>query len=214
MLININANMKKTIWVLIPFFGILLFALLYIVATFYYPGGSLAQKSTKGFDWVHNYWCDLTDQTARNGEINFARPIALSAMLILFSSLAVFWFHLPLLFQESKINQIIRYTGISSMIVAIFMFTKFHDIVINLAGLFGTITLTGTLVGLYKNKFRNLFFFGLICLATLLLNYFIFDTGWLLSYLPLIQKITFVMFFLWICLIDVYLYQLIKSNID
>lgn len=197
-----------------PFYGSLLFVLLYIVATFFYPGGSIADKSTKGFDWINNYWCDLTDLVARNGEINFARPFALSAMLILFSSLAVFWFHLPKLFQSSKFNQIIRYSGIASMTIAVFMFTPFHDVVINVAGVFGILTLSGTIIGLYKNKYPKLFYYGLFCLATLMLNFFIFDTGWLLSLLPVIQKATFVFFFIWICLIDVYLYQLIKSNHD
>lgn len=197
---------------LIPFFGILLFVLLYIVATFFYPGGSIADKSTKGFDWINNYWCDLTDQIARNGEINFARPFALSAMLILFSSLAVFWFHLPKLFEVSKFNQIIRYSGITSMTVAVFMFTQFHDVVINVAGFFGIITLSGTIIGLYKSKFPKLFYYGLFCLAILLLNFFIFDTGWLLSLLPVIQKATFVFFFIWICLMDVYLYRVINFS--
>src|SRR5437867_2452670 len=110
--------MKKTIWVLIPSVGIILFLLLYVVATFFYPGGSIADLSTKGFDWFHNYWCDLTDQVARNGEINPARPIALTAMLILFSTLTVFWFYLPRLFQTGKYNQVTRYAGLISMIVA------------------------------------------------------------------------------------------------
>lgn len=202
--------MKKTNWVLVPLVGILLFTILYIIATFFYPGGSIAEKTSKGFDWLNNYWCDLTDQFARNGEINFARPIALSAMLILFSSLAVFWFHLPRLFQNSKFNPTIRYTGISSMTVAIFSFTSFHDIVINVAGVLGIITLIATLICLYRSRFHNLFFYGIFCLSVLLLNYFIFDTGRLLSYLPVIQKVTFLLFFIWICLMDVYLYRLIK----
>lgn len=202
--------MKKTNWLLLPLVGILLFTILYIIATFFYPGGSIAEKTSKGFDWLNNYWCDLTDQFARNGEINFARPIALSAMLILFSSLAVFWFHLPRLFQNSKFNPTIRFTGICSMAVAVFSFTSFHDIVINVAGFLGIITLSATLICLYRSQFHSLFFYGIFCLSMLVLNYFIFDTGWLLSYLPVIQKVTFLLFFIWICLMDVYLYRLIK----
>lgn len=206
--------MKKIVWVLLPLFGIFFFAILYIVATFFYPGGSIADSSTKGFDWLNNYWCDLTDQIARNGETNPARPIALSAMLILFSTLAVFWFHLPLLFQDSKYKQIIRYAGMTSMAVAVFMFTSFHNIVINVAGGFGVIALTGTFIGLYKNKLPNLFGYGLFCLVIMLLNYFIFDTGWLLSFLPVIQKVTFVLFLIWICLMDICLYRVIKSAVS
>ncbi|MBK7587466.1 MAG: hypothetical protein IPI22_03615 [Bacteroidetes bacterium] len=118
------------------------------MATLYYPGGSNVDKTTPGFDWLNKYWCDLTGQLAKNGEINSARPIALIAMLILCSSLWVFWYYLPRLFSANKFNSIIRYTGITSMTVAIFLFTSLHDVVINIAGTFGIAALTGVFIGL------------------------------------------------------------------
>src|ERR1035437_1353064 len=133
--------MRKKILVLTPLFGILLFSILYVVATFYYSGGSQADKSTKGFDWLNNYWCDLTDQLAMNGETNSARPIALTAILILLSTLAIFWYYLPHIFQNSKYSQIIRYAGITSMTVSIFVFTRSHVTALNIAGIFGIIAL-------------------------------------------------------------------------
>jgi hypothetical protein len=141
-------------------FGILVFALLYVAATFYYPGGSNADKTTAGFDWFNNYWCDLTGQFAKNGATNSARPIALTAMIILCSTLAVFWFYVPRLFSDNKFNQVIRYAGITSMTVAVFLFTDFHDTVINVAGTLGIAALTGVFIGLYKNNLTKLFGYG------------------------------------------------------
>jgi len=208
-------NNKQNFFLLTPLFGILIFIFLYFVATLYYPGGSNVDKTTPGFDWLNNYWCDLTGQLAKNGEINSARPIALIAMLILCSSLWVFWYYLPRLFSANKFNSIIRYTGITSMTVAIFLFTSLHDVVINIAGTFGIAALTGVFIGLYKNKLTKLFGFGVLCLGLMLFNYFIYQTNFLIPLLPLIQKTTFFLFLLWICLLDVYLYKTInekKSN--
>lgn len=209
---NAKTNTTKNIILLTPLFGILVFAFLYVVATFYYPGGSNIDKTTTGFDWLNNYWCDLTGQLAKNGETNSAQPIALTAMIILCSSLVVFWFYVPRLFNDNKFNQIIRYAGMTSMAAVVFVFTDFHDTVINIAGTLGIAALTGVFIGLYKNSMIKLFGYGAFCLGLMLFNYFIYETSFLLSLLPIIQKATFILFLLWICLIDIYLYRTIKSE--
>ena len=192
--------------------GILVFALLYVVATFFYPGGSNADKTTIGFDWLNNYWCDLTGQFAKNGETNSARTIALTAMIILCSTLVVFWYYVPGLFRENKFNRVIRYAGMTSMAVAVFLFTDYHDSIINVAGILGIVALVGVFVGLYKNNLTTLFGYGVFCLGLMLFNYFIYVTSFLLSFLPIIQKVTFVLFLVWICSIDVYLYRTTKTD--
>eukprot|EP01041_Mallomonas_annulata_P035984 gene35984-59008_t len=55
----------------------------------------MANQNAKGFSWVHNFWCNLLNETAINGEKNSARPIALVAMLVLSASLSLFWIIFP-----------------------------------------------------------------------------------------------------------------------
>src|SRR3954449_6164304 len=76
-----NSNQYKRIylWTLLPLFGIILFLLLYFIATLYYPGGAQFDKTTKGFSWTQNYWCNLLNENAINGLPNPARPIAITA---------------------------------------------------------------------------------------------------------------------------------------
>jgi hypothetical protein len=73
-------KLKQNIWVLSPLFGTLIYLLLYIVATFFYPGGSQVDKNSFGFSWAQNYWCNLLNENAINGQHNSARPIAIAAM--------------------------------------------------------------------------------------------------------------------------------------
>ena len=193
---------------LMPCIGIVIFISLYLVSTFLYPGGSTYDPGILGFDWLHNYWCDLTGAVAKNGAPNTARPVALAAMIILCTSIAVFWFILPTLFQNKPQYQVIRYTGIPSMAIAIFMFTGYHDTVIHLGGVFAGVALVLTFVGLHEHSYYRLFWSGLCCLVLILFNYFIYETGTWLTLLPIVQKITFGIVAVWVCVVDMRIYRL------
>ncbi len=202
-----SPNPTKNLLQLTPVLGIIVFVVLYVVATILYPGGSYVDGMTTGFDWLNNYWCDLIGSMAKNGAPNTARPIALTAMLCLCASLSFFWYDIPLLFKDFKFNQVIRYAGIASMAVTLFLFTDYHDTVIHVAGILGLMALTGVLIGLHQYHLTTLFGYGVFCFVLMLFNYFIYETHVLLSFLPIIPKITFFLFLLWICLITIYFYQ-------
>jgi len=128
--------------------GSMLFLLLYFIATLYYPGGTYSNKSFQGFSWTHNYWCNLLNQNAINGQPNQARPIAFAAMAVLGLTLTVFWHLFPLYAGfKAKERLIVQTSGFVSMAISVFVFTNFHDTIINIAGIFGLIALAGTLIG-------------------------------------------------------------------
>jgi len=204
----------NSIWTLAPSFGICLFILLYLLAAFLYPGGSDADKHEKGFNVLTNYWCDLLGQQAKNGDHNTARPVAMIAMFILCVSVFLFWFHVPKLFSANKYNQhIIRFSGMISMIIPLFLSTAYHDTVINVSGFFGVVALFVTIIGLYKIQSYKLFALGLFCILLVIVNNYVYHTGHFMAYLPVIQKITFFLFLLWFCLIDIAIYRKMKPAI-
>jgi len=201
-------NTKKS-WLLLPVFGIAIFVLLYITATLLYPGGSQVDKNADGFSWINNYWCNLINETAMNGQHNPAKPYALTAMFVLCVSLSFFWFYFPMQISFGKLSRlIIQVSGTIAMAIAFLLFTDFnHDLVINLASIFGLIATTGTFFGLYKSKWYGLFLFGLLNLLLIGVNNYVYYTKELIIYLPVIQKISFASFLIWICSIDVHLYR-------
>jgi hypothetical protein len=94
------------------------------------------------------------------------------------------------------------------MLTAFFLLTTIdHDLAINLASAFGMIATIGTFIGLYKNKLHLLFAFGLFIILLVGLNNYFYYTKGLIIYLPVIQKISFAAFLIWICLIDIILYR-------
>jgi len=201
-------NRTKNILVLIPTFGTLLFVVLYIVATFFYPGGSQVDKNFIGFSWRNNYWCNLLNENAINGQLNPAKPIALTAMLILCLALTFFWVLFPgQLNLDKKLKLAIQVTGTLAMTVAFFLFTNInHDLITNLASSFGAFATIGTFVGLYKNKMFGLFAFGLLNILLVGLNNLCYYNKELIIYLPIIQKISFATFLIWVCCININLY--------
>ncbi len=202
------SSSKKNIWIFAPLFGILLYILLYVIATLFYPGGNQVNKNSKGFSWTQNYWCNLLNENAINGQHNSARPIALTAMLVLCISLATFWYIFPKQIFKKKSNKlIIQISGFISVTIGIFLFTVFHDYIINIATGFGLIALTGTFIGLYKIKWFNLFWMGLFTIILIAVNNLLYYNPKLIWYLPVVQKITFAYFLLWIGLIDFRLYK-------
>jgi hypothetical protein len=206
-----TSNTNRLI-VLLPLIGILLFILLYIVATLLYPGGSQADKNSKGFSWVNNYWCNLLNENAIDGRINPARHVAMTAMFILCATLAVFWFLFARIMVFSKSARLATtFSGMAAMTTAMFLFTSYHDMVINIAGGLGLVALAGTFSGLYKNKLYPLFAMGLFNLILIVVNNILYHSG-SLKYLPVVQKITFLFFLLWICLIDIRLLQKLKND--
>jgi hypothetical protein len=197
---------------LIPIFGSTVFVLLYIIATFYYPGGSQVDQNSIGFSWVNNYWCNLLNEIAINGQPNAAKPIAITGMLVLCLTLAYFWWLFPRHIDMNKTwKQTIQYSGAIAMFIAFFLFTNFdHDLVTNLASFFGLIAMVGTFVGLYKIKWKKIFAFGLLNIILVCLNNYIYYHIGLIIYLPFIQKISFASFLIWVCCIDLELYRLQK----
>lgn len=183
---------------LIPIGGIAVFVVLYILAAFAYPGGSDANAAGDGFSILHNYWCELMDPYAINGQWNPARPIALSAMAILCLSLTFYWYCLPTAFPTVGFRRFaIRTAGILSMLVAPFVFTHRHDAILMTAGVFGIAAFAVALWEMQRLRSRFLFGLGACALALVLLCYYIFRSEWAISALPLLQKLAFLFCLVW-----------------
>jgi hypothetical protein len=208
-LIKSDTYPSRNIWLLlVPAAGSVIFILMYVVATLYYPGGSQADKAAKGFSWAHNYWCNLLNEKGINGEPSSSPMVALPALGVLCVTMAFFAYLFPMQVGFSRrVRVLLQVAGIASMVVALFLFTEFHDWVINVASTLGLVGVVGTMVGLRMLKWRCLFWMGILNLLLVILNNVLYYNEPLMFALPLVQKITFLSFLLWISLISVGLYR-------
>jgi hypothetical protein len=205
---NLKRHQITSLWRLTPLLGSIVFVLLYFIASLYYPGGSQFDKHTKGFSWTQNYWCNLLNENAINGQPNPARPIALTAMVVLCLTLTVFWYLFPIQVDfKKRARLLIQTAGLTAMSIGLFLFTSLHDYIINVATLFGLVALIGTFIGLRKQNLTKLFGMGLFTIVLIGLNNLLYYNTGPLFYLPVVQKITFLYFLLWICCINISLYS-------
>ena len=191
--------------IILPVWGTLLYIILYLIAAGLYPGGSDIDKTSRGFSWLHNYWCELMASVAQNGEANRARVIAITAMFVLAISLGLFWYYVPLLFSGNRKGSLImRYCGIGSMMALPLFFTGNHDLTINIAGVLGCTAIIILLVNLFYYRYFFAFGMGIACLLLCGLNNYVYyyHVQWM-YYLPVIQKISFAVFLAWFCLLSI-----------
>jgi hypothetical protein len=199
-----NGNNHPTFRSVIPVTGILLFFVFYIISTLFYPGGSNFNQAEDGFNWQTNYWCELLYEYSKNGHINAARPYALTAMASLTISVGYFWFYFPQLLKASeKLCNIVRWSGGVSMVLSSFIFTNFHDSLIYLSVISGSVAYIGLIYMLFRSGHSRYGIYGSICLFLILLNNLIYVVQIGIEYLPIIQKITFLLTLSWILSLSV-----------
>ncbi|MDA9774423.1 hypothetical protein N9B82_05650 [Saprospiraceae bacterium] len=189
---------KNFVQFIIPI-GILSFICLFLYASSLYPGGSQADLSSVGYDWVNNYWCNLLNEKAMNKQVNPARPYAIFAMATLCVSLISFFINIGRSYSEFKFwSRAIEYGGTLSMITAIFMFTKYHDIITVISSFLGLFAVLGISVIIYKSSFRFYKYTAIFIGFLLFINNFIYYSGSGISYLPLVQKFSMLVVLLWV----------------
>ena len=206
---------SKRIWILVPIIGSCLFIILYIIAAILYPGGSGKDETAISYNWAENYWCNLLSEKSINGKINNSRPVAIIAMLILSISLSCFWVIFPAVVQLKKNHRLlIQVAGLVSMFTLFLLLTSIdHDLAINFSSLFGFVAMIGTMIALRQLKWNNLFVFGLFNIVLIGLNNYLYHSAQL-TYLPVVQKFSFLSFLTWFCLIALKLYNALQRKFD
>lgn len=198
----------KRYWLLAPAAGSLLFVILYVVATWFYPGGSQADKAARGFDWMNNYWCNLLNEEGINGEVNGARPVAFVAMVVLALTMSAFAWIFPVQVGFKRgVRLFLQVCGIGAMVLSMFVFTEWHDWMVNIGCSLGVVGAVGTMVGLWRLNWKLLFWWGIMNLLLVGLNNLMYYyQPWLVA-LPLVQKFTFLFFLGWVSGVSVKMYK-------
>jgi hypothetical protein len=187
---------------LIPLIGILIFFILYAYAASLYPGGSQVFPQQEGFDWFHNYWCDLLHPTAINGQVNQAQNIALFALLLLCVSLAVLFYLFPKHFPVGSNSSIgwSNFTaigGVTAMVLTPLISTKWHNFAIGGASFLGFLAIIGIIISFKNYKMKQFLFWGGIAIILLVVNNIMFFARWGVYYLPFLQKLGFFFVLAW-----------------
>ena len=111
------------------YLGIFLFVILNFISMTIYPGGTIIEPDTNGYSFFYNFFSNLGEWTAKNGEDNTVSAYLFnSSMLILALSYFLFYvsyLRIQLSFNKSKILNFLSFTTIfisliSFVLVAVF----------------------------------------------------------------------------------------------
>lgn len=152
--------------------------ILIVIATFYYPGGSLLDKNSIGFDWSKNFFSNLFATKAINGSENLGRIWAIIGMAFHSVGYGIFFINMSKKIPSRQWANILKFIGTINIIFIFLIATPLHDL--------GTISIILTLVGLFtitvfiqKSKLHLLKFCCIICLLTFYCFFSLFGFGYL-----------------------------------
>ena len=105
------------------YLGIGLFLVFTTVAMIMYPGGTIHDSSTVGYQFFYNFFSNLGEWTARNGEPNkISAYLFNSALMILALSYFVFYYQFLKILSKTLDNSILRISLISTIVVSMVSF--------------------------------------------------------------------------------------------
>jgi hypothetical protein len=158
-----------------------------VIAMLAYPGGSLFDKNSIGFDWSKNFLSNLFAAKAINGSENPGWIWALTGMAFHSVGYGIFFINMSKKISSRQWADILKIIGVTNIILIFLIATPLHDL--------GVISIVLTLIGLFtitvfilKSKLHLLKFCCIICLLTYYCFFSLFGLGyWGLS--VIMQKV-------------------------
>lgn len=173
----------------VPLLGVLASALVFVLAAARYPGG---------YDWFGQSFSSLFQPSALNGSLNTARPLAAVAVIIFCTSMAIV-FHTIARSSPTRFHRkTIQIAGIGSMVYAALVVTPMHDVLVNAALLFFVTAMITIFHRLYLERRVGWLWAGVACLGLTLCNATMYYGEVLYGFLPIVQKVSTVLWVLWL----------------
>ncbi|MFB3386671.1 hypothetical protein [Flavobacterium sp. LAR06] len=152
--------------------------ILLVIAALLYPGGSLLDKNSVGFDWSKNFVSNLFAAKAINGSQNPGRIWAIIGMAFHSIGYGIFFINMSKKIPLRQWAKVLKFIGAVNLLFIFLIATPFHDL--------GTISIILTLFGLFtitifiiKSKLHFLKFCCIICLLTFYCFFALFGFGYL-----------------------------------
>ena len=171
--------------------GVVISLILILVAISVYPGGTMFDEYSTGFDWTKNFMSNLFGARALNGAENPSRIWAYSGMIFLPITYAVFFINMSKKIPEKNAANIIKYGGVANIFFTFLTVTSLHDIMLIIStSLFWTCLIVVTIF-ILKTRLHLFKFFCIISLLVFYYSVYLWGTSdW--SLLPIMQKVNFV----------------------
>ncbi len=194
---------------------IVISVILMILATLVYPGGSLFNNNSSGFDWSKNFFSNLFAAKAINGSENTSRIWALIGMAFHSIGYGVFFINTSRKMPLRHFSIVLKSIGAANILFTFLIVTSLHDLMIIVSSTLSLLGLFYITVSIFKTKFLFLKFSCVICFLIFYYTLFLYGSGnW--GLLAVMQKVSFVCSMLLVLSIEYFTkledFNLIKSS--
>jgi hypothetical protein len=162
--------------------------ILIFIAALLYPGGSLLNKDSVGFDWSKNFISNLFAIKAINGLENPGRIWAIIGMAFHSVAYGIFFIHMSKKMPSRHAATVLKFVGATNIVFNFLIATALHDLVVLISivlTLIGLFTITGYIL---KTKLHLLKCCCIICLLTYYCFFSLFGLGYL-ALAAIMQKV-------------------------
>jgi len=165
--------------------------ILIVIATFLYPGGSLPDKNSLGFEWSKNFISNLFAAKAINGLDNPSRIWAIIGMAFHSVGYGIFFINTSKKIVARPATTILKLIGASLILFNFLIVTPLHDIMVTTTSTLFLIGLFYITVFILKTKLHLFKFACIICFLIFYYTLFLYGSGnW--GLLAIMQKVTFI----------------------
>ncbi len=194
----------KELLELFPAMGIAVYFLLFYVAAGMYPGGSRANLRSTGFSWLNNYWCELMNHEAMNGQPNPGAIYAIIAMIFAGSAIGVFFYRLPLYCWTTLARaRVIKVSAAITGLSGVMLFGDFHNPALLCFSIATLVTFVIALAILLENGKKGFFAIGLLSLLLTQVNNVMYYLRLGVHHIPWFQKIAITAVLLWVAAMNI-----------
>lgn len=156
-----------------------------------YPGGSLHDKNSVGFDWTQNFISNLFQPKALNGAENPSRVWATIGMAFNSLGYGLFFINMAKKMSNKQASLVLTIVGFSDILFNFLIATPLHDVMVTLSS-------TSSLLGLFyitvftlKTKLHFFKFGCILCMGIFYYTLFLYGFGdW--GLLAIMQKVTLI----------------------
>lgn len=164
-----------------------------VVATSLYPGGSILDENSEGFDWTTNFISNLFLSKALNGSENPSRIWAIIGMVFNSIGYGLFFLHTARKIPQKHTTLVLISVGVVNMVLTFLIATPLHDIMVPVSSTLTMLGLFYITVFIVQSKIHWLTVFCVVSLLIFYSTLYLYGAGnWRL--LAVMQKVTFLCF--------------------
>lgn len=172
-----------------------------LIATSLYPGGSIDDLDSSGFIWSKNFFSNLFNEKAINGDPNPSRIWALTGMAFHSIAYGLFFVHSSSKIPQKHAAYVLKFVGIANMLFTFLIATPLHDYMITISSTLSLLGLFYLTVFILKTKLQFLKAFSIGSLLLFYYTLYLYGAGDR-GLLAVMQKIAFFCFTLLILIIE------------